>query len=116
MNHAVMLHMLRRLGWEAEAASSGVEALLAAERGGFAAVLMDCQMPGMDGYEATRRIRGIEGARGRVPIISVSASAMEEDRLKAIAAGMTAALAKPVRLEALRETLDRLAAVVSSPG
>ncbi len=72
-------------------------------------MLMDCQMPEMDGLEATKLIRGWEKARGAapIPIIAVTASAYEEDRQRCLSAGMNDLITKPVALEALAESMQR---------
>jgi two-component system sensor histidine kinase/response regulator len=68
---------------------------------------MDCQMPQMDGYDATRAIRGLEGEASKTPIIAMTAAAMKEDEDKALAAGMDAYVAKPVRQDVLATVLQR---------
>jgi CheY-like chemotaxis protein len=68
---------------------------------------MDCQMPVMDGLEATRRIRALENGAARVPIIALTGNAFDEDRQRCLEAGMDDHLPKPVRLDVLRSTLDR---------
>ena len=80
-------------------------------RGDYAVVLMDCQMPTMDGFQATRAIRACEGAGRRIPIIAMTAHAMPGDRERCIAVGMDDYLAKPVRSEALRTVLARWSSV-----
>jgi len=97
--------MLRNLGLACEVASDGLEAV---ERCGaclYSAVLMDCQMPGMDGFEATRRIRQTSPAGP--PIIAVTAAAGAADRRRALDAGMDDFLSKPVRLQELAGVLAR---------
>jgi two-component system, sensor histidine kinase and response regulator len=81
-----------------------VEAVL---RASYDAVLMDCQMPEMDGYEATAEIRRLEGGIGHVPIIAMTAAAMEGDRERCMAAGMDDFITKPVRMEAVSTALGR---------
>ena len=88
VNQKVASRMLEKLGYRVEVASDGVEAVDAVSDTAYAAVLMDCQMPKMDGYEATRRIRAMTGEGARVPIIAMTASAMKGDEAKARAAGM----------------------------
>lgn len=107
VNQQVIAGMLRHLGHEFEIVSDGRAAFERLVRGGFDAVLMDCQMPGMDGYAATRAIRARESLEpgAHIPIVAMTASAMVEDRDKCLAAGMDAYLAKPVSPEALRLTL-----------
>jgi two-component system, sensor histidine kinase and response regulator len=103
----VGIRQLRKLGYDVDAASSGREAIAAVSRSEYDAVLMDCQMPDVDGFEATRQIRRLEGDKKRTVIIAMTASAMLGDRERCLLAGMDDFLAKPVRLEDLRETLFR---------
>jgi CheY-like chemotaxis protein len=77
----------------------------------FDLVLMDCQMPQMDGYEATARIRALDGPIGSVPIIALTASALAEDRERCIFAGMSDFLSKPIKAAELHVVLQRVAAV-----
>jgi PAS domain S-box-containing protein len=118
VNQMVAAEMLRRSGYEVEIAADGREAVLATERRRFGAVLMDCQMPVMDGFEATREIRRREGDGPHVPIIALTSSSMKGDREEALASGMDAFLAKPVTADALIGTVGRWtrsAPVVQSP-
>lgn len=109
-NQLVTQSLLRWLGYAPTLAADGVETLAAleAEPTAFALVLMDCHMPNLDGYEATRLIRERERELGqpRLPILAVTASVFPEDRIKAEQAGMDGFLAKPVRLATLREVLE----------
>ncbi|MEZ5541097.1 MAG: response regulator [Pseudomonadota bacterium] len=97
VNQAVAVDMLELSGIRVSVAGNGVEALDAMQQGAFDAILMDCQMPHMDGYEATRRIRAAESARGgrHIPVIGLTANAMKGDRERVIAAGMDDYLSKP---------------------
>jgi CheY-like chemotaxis protein len=95
------------LGLGADIASDGREAVLSFGRQPYAAVLMDCQMPELDGFEATARIRAREGADHRTPIIAMTASAMRGDRERCLASGMYDYLAKPVTIDNLRSVLRR---------
>ncbi|MGH2811046.1 MAG: ATP-binding protein, partial [Actinomycetota bacterium] len=97
VNQKVVATMLRRHDYEVEIAEDGAGAVEAARSGRYAAILMDCRMPVMDGYEASRRIRRIEGTARHTPIIALTASAMESDRQNCIEAGMDDFLAKPVK-------------------
>jgi len=99
VNQLVAIGQLQRLGHECVVAASGAEALDSVSREKFDIVLMDIQMPDMDGYEATRRIRQMEGPKAKVPIIAITAHALSGEREKCIAAGMNDYLAKPVSLE-----------------
>ncbi|MDQ8022565.1 MAG: EAL domain-containing protein [Moraxellaceae bacterium] len=105
-NQIVMHTMLGMLGVRCEVAGDGPSALAAVERQSWDIVLLDCQMPGMDGYQIARTIRSMEQASGaRVPIVAISANVAEEDIRKCLDAGMDAHLGKPITLDALRATL-----------
>jgi len=107
VNQKVALGLLRRLGVEADLAASGREGVEAAARVRYDLVLMDVQMPDMDGFETTAAIRACEGAGPRVPIVAMTARAMKGDRERCLAAGMDDYLTKPVRGEDLDRALDR---------
>jgi CheY-like chemotaxis protein len=107
-NQMVAVRMLGHLGCRADVAANGLEAVEAVARVPYAMVLMDCQMPEMDGYEATRVIRGREdGSRPPLPIVAMTAHAMKGDRDKCLAAGMNDYLAKPVTMEGLGAAVSR---------
>ncbi len=107
VNQRLALLQLQQLGYMSHAVSTGKEAIEAVERNAYRLILMDCQMPEMDGYEATRIIRKSDALKGRhTPIIAMTANALEEDRNACIAAGMDDYIAKPVDIEHLFEVLD----------
>ncbi len=113
INQLMAQAMLAKLGWECDVVENGQEAIDALRQKQYAGVLMDCQMPVMDGYEATRAIRILEERAGqarRLPIIALTAHAMEGDKEKCLAAGMDAYLSKPYSLESLQLTLQRVLA------
>ncbi len=108
VNREVAIVMLRKLGFTAEGVASGEAAIQAVTRGTYAAVLMDCQMPGLSGYEATRRIRGLsDRAKARIPIIAMTAHALQGDRELCLASGMDDYLAKPIKSASLKTTILR---------
>ena len=98
--------LLAKRGLRAEMAHNGREAVRMASTNRYAAILMDCQMPELDGYEATRRIRAAEHGR-HVPIIAMTAHSMKGDRERCLAAGMDDYLSKPVRHDQLDEAVKR---------
>ncbi len=106
-NQKVALRMLSRLGYAADLAVNGVEAVKAVRAQRYDVILMDVQMPEMDGLEATRQIRADLPASDQPYIIAITAAAMQRDREKCLAVGMDDFLAKPARLEDLAEALGR---------
>ncbi|NPV74496.1 MAG: AAA family ATPase [Pelotomaculum sp.] len=108
INQKLIQAQLRKLGLAADVAGNGREAVEAFSRNSYALVLMDCRMPVMDGFEATRAIRSLEALRGRrTPIIATTAAAMPGEREKCLSAGMDDYLTKPVRMEDLQRVLSR---------
>ncbi|MEL7449363.1 MAG: response regulator [Pseudomonadota bacterium] len=108
VNQVVALGMLENLGLEAEVAPDGAVAVGKAASGTFDAILMDCQMPRMDGFEATRAIRQAEARDGLpvLPVIALTANALKGDRERCLAAGMTDYLTKPFTAEQLHDVLS----------
>ncbi|MBK8164625.1 MAG: response regulator [bacterium] len=114
-NQKVATAMLRLLGCRVEVAATGVEALAMARDGAFDLVLMDCQMPVMDGYEATRRIRGLPAPAGAVTIIAMTANAMSGDRKACFTAGMDDFLSKPITKAMLADMMRKWEIVAKMP-
>jgi CheY-like chemotaxis protein len=106
-NQYLISAYLGAAGHEVVVVNNGVEAIAAVEAGGFDVVLMDVQMPEVDGLAATRRIRTLPGPAGQVPIIALTANALPEDRESCLEAGMSGYLSKPIDVLALHEALQR---------
>ena len=109
INQKVAVAQLRKLGYSPDVAANGLEALEAIQRTPYDVILMDCQMPQMDGYESSRQIRVREQTQGSKPvyIIAMTANAMQGDREKCMAAQMNDYLSKPVKVSDLRAALER---------
>jgi two-component system, sensor histidine kinase and response regulator len=108
VNQMVATHQLRKLGCEIEVAGNGLEAVAAWQRGAHDMIFMDCQMPELDGYEATRKIRALEIDRSLAPIfiVAMTAAAMQGDRESCLLAGMNDYLSKPVKIEEIKRLLQ----------
>jgi PAS domain S-box-containing protein len=106
VNQQVAVHMLNRLDYVVDVVATGAEAVVAAASGRYQLVLMDCQMPEMDGFAATRAIRIAEAGHGRhLPVIAMTANAQQGDRERCLAAGMDDYISKPVDAAQLAATL-----------
>jgi CheY-like chemotaxis protein len=107
INQRITLRLLQKLGLAADAVVNGRDALEALEKRKYNLVLMDCQMPIMDGFEATAKIRSREGAALHTPICALTANAMEGDRERCLASGMDDYISKPVGLDKLQKAVNR---------
>jgi CheY-like chemotaxis protein len=113
VNQKVAVLMLQRLGCRVDVVPDGREAVAALRGNTYDLVLMDCQMPNLDGFQATQEIRrfeqaGHDGQSGpRVPIVAMTANALEGDRERCLASGMDDYLAKPVKHDQLEQTIER---------
>lgn len=112
VNRQVASRLLANLGCDVTLANDGEQGVAAAAAGAFDVILMDCHMPIMDGYEATRQIRSLLGMHGAPHIVALTASAQIEDRRRCLDVGMNGFLTKPIRSNELREMLDSLPARV----
>src|SRR5204862_3280720 len=101
VNQLVIVAMLNRLGHQVDLAANGVEAVAAVERAPYDLVLMDVQMPEMDGPAATKAIRRLDSPAARVPIIALTANAMAGHREEYLAAGMNDYVTKPIKMRDL---------------
>ena len=107
VNRLVALRELEYLGYQATAVGDGREVLKALQDAHYGLVLMDCQMPNLDGFETTGQIRGGESEGRRLPIIAVTAYAMKDDVNRCLAAGMDDYISKPLETDQLRQVVDR---------
>jgi CheY-like chemotaxis protein len=109
VNERVAVYMLTKLGYQVDVARHGREAIDMLGKSGYGLVLMDCQMPEMDGFEATRIIRDRNSAvlDHEIPVIAMTANAFPEDRARALACGMNDCLAKPVERPVLASILEK---------
>ena len=115
VNQRVVLGLLAKLGHRADAVRNGLEAVKAVETGSYDLVIMDCQMPELDGFEATRRIRHLPGPRARVPIVALTANAMQGDRERCLEVGMNDYVTKPVDVGRLAAALQRSLPASAAP-
>ncbi|MEZ4742562.1 MAG: ATP-binding protein [Bdellovibrionota bacterium] len=106
INQKVVASMLEQLGVVSDCVSNGQEAIDAAKSQVYDAILMDCRMPVVDGYEAAKVIRNLGGHYQKIPIIAVTANALKSERIKSDDAMMDDHLAKPITIESLKETLE----------
>ena len=107
VNSKVALLLLERMGYAVDVASNGREVLELLPRADYSLILMDCQMPEIDGYETTAIIREQEGDRHRIPIVAMTANAMAGDRERCLAVGMDDYISKPIERTRLAEMLGR---------
>lgn len=107
INRKLALTMLEHIGYKADVAGNGQEAINAHSAQAYDIILMDCHMPVMDGLEATRRIRALEGEthEGRCQIIAVTGNTGSDDRDRCLNAGMDWVMCKPLRMDALRTAI-----------
>ncbi len=118
LSQKVIRGMLGKLGLDADVVGNGLEALAAVQEKQYDLILMDCEMPEMDGFEATRRIREQERRQGKkpVPVIALTAHILREHRERSLAAGMNAHVAKPVELGNLAEVIVSFTRSSTTPG
>ena len=114
VNQCVTVRMLEKLGYVADVARDGREAVRMAHGTPYVAILMDCHMPNVDGYEATRQIRQALSADGCPPILAMTAAGDAGDRQRCLSAGMNDYLSKPVQMPVLRDMLERWTATAGA--
>ena len=107
VNQKVASRLLEKLGFQVEVVADGCAAVTAWQSGSFDLILMDCQMPRMDGYEATREVRRLEGGQRRTPIVALTANAMKGDEERCMASGMDGFVSKPIDRAKLEACLNR---------
>ena len=111
INQQVAVTILHKQGYKVDIASDGLQAFLLFQANKYHVILMDCQMPLMDGFEATRKMRKMECEQGlkRTPIIALTANALDADREACLSSGMDDFLVKPIRIKAIRDVFSRFA-------
>lgn len=109
VNQMVCLRILSRMELSADLACNGLEALEKVENEKYDIILMDCQMPVMDGFEATGKLREMKGPKSQIPVIAITANALTGDRQKCLQAGMSDYLSKPIKIDELKILLDKWA-------
>lgn len=107
VNQMVLKTFVKKMGFQSESATNGKEALHLIKQRDFSVILMDCQMPIMDGFDATKEIRRLEKSSKHTPIIAVTANAMEGDRERCLKVGMDDYLKKPVSLDKLKNCINK---------
>ncbi|CAO3416406.1 response regulator [Azospirillum endophyticum] len=115
LNQMLVTAILAQAGYRTDTAGNGLEALMAAQTGGYGLILMDLSMPEMDGLTATRLLRDLPGPAGRVPVVAMTADTDEADRVRCRHAGMNDHLAKPVDRLLLLETVEKWLRAPPSP-
>ena len=110
VNQRISRGLLQRLGFQVDLANDGQEGVEKWSSGHYDAIIMDCQMPVLDGYSATIKIRELERTKAarRMPIIALTAHSMPEDRQKCFESGMDEFLTKPIAIAALEHAIDKL--------
>ena len=109
ISQTIAVAMLEQSGWQVTAVTNGREVLEELEHESYDLVLMDIQMPNMDGFETTHNIRTHEDEKtAKIPIIAMTAHAMREDREKCLAAGMNGYLSKPIETKVFMEVIDKI--------
>ena len=111
VNQRVALYQLQKLGFLAEVVDNGRQALDAMRKAPFDVIFMDCQMPELDGYAATRELRAIEEGKRHTWIVAMTANSLQGDREKCMAAGMDDYVSKPVKTEDLQAALGRFSGI-----
>ena len=114
VNQMLAVRLLEKIGFRADVVENGLDAVDRVRSGRYNLVLMDCQMPEMDGYQATAEIRRLEAGKRHTNIVAVTANAMRGDREKCLTAGMDDYLAKPIQLAKLKSVLERWSPVASA--
>ncbi len=107
VNQKLAVLILEKVGCQVDVAENGAEGVKKFKTGNYVAIFMDCQMPVLDGYDATRAIRELEADGSRIPIIAVTANAMKGDREKCLECGMDDYIAKPIMPNDLHEAVSR---------